>query len=215
MMKIDRTPFNEDENVAILASVEPWDGEGTFPWSVMINGRGFYIRERILPLLLQMTKGHCAFCDYYPLSKELLNPIPIEHFYPKCKGKFPEKAYQWENLFPSCHGCTDKKKDRFDEKLLKPDDEEYSFDAFFKITGDGKLEPADTCDPVSRERVKVTIDIYKLNERGTLLSMRKRALTDYQRLFPVMDSDERPFRFLIPIAAKAVNPDQIINSFLS
>ncbi len=214
MVKIHRAQFTNEQDVTTLAKALPWDGEGKFTWSIKINDQGFNIRKKILPILLKMTQKHCAFCDFYPLSEDLLNPIPIEHFYPKCKGKFPEKAYQWDNLFPSCNGCTAKKRDRFDEKLLKPDDQDYTFEAYFKVTGDGKLEPSDTSDKNSKERVKTTIDIYKLNERGELLSERKRWVRDFLKLCPIQNRDEYPFRFIIPIAQQATNPDEIINSFI-
>jgi len=206
--------FADDYNVNILAKAEPWNGDGQFTWSILINNRGFDIRKKILPLLLKMTNKHCAFCDYFPLSVDVLNPIPIEHFYPKCKDKFPEKAYEWGNLFPSCNGCTSNKKDKFDEKLLKPDNDEYNFDNYFDVTGDGKLIPSKTADETSKKKAQITIEIYKLNKRGDLLSLRKQASRDYPKLLPIFDKDERPFRFLIPIAEKAKNTDAIINSFI-
>ncbi|MCR9101397.1 MAG: hypothetical protein NXI25_15660 [bacterium] len=214
MIKINRKKYDSHPDVQRLINAAPrWDGEGKFNWRIEIEGRGFHLRKKLLPVLLEMTKKHCAFCDYYPLSEELINPIPIEHFFPKSKNKFPEKAYEWRNLFPSCNGCTSKKKDRFDEQLLKPDEEDYSFDTFFEVSGDGKLMPSKIADSKSKERAKVTIEIYGLNKRGILLSERKKHLRDYLRIAPIDDIDNRPYRFLIENIKEPFNPDDVINRF--
>lgn len=214
-MQIDRLPYIERPAVKQLINANVrWDGNGDFSWSVKVNDRGFNIRKKILPILLEMTKRHCAFCDFYPLSPEILNPIPIEHFYPKCKDKYPEKAYLWDNLYPVCFGCTDSKKDKFDEKLLKPDDPSYVFEKYFMITGDGKICPSNYGNQDEIERSKRTIEIYKLN-RGYLWSERKKCYEDYFKLVPINNIDQRSFRFLIPIIEKTLNPDDIINKFLS
>lgn len=217
MVKIDRKPYEHHPNVMkLIAANLTWNGIGKFDWKVIIDGRGFNIRKKILPILLQVTKKHCAFCDFHPLSEDVLNPLPIEHFYPKCQDKYPEKAYQWENLFPSCNGCTAKKGVRFSEDLLKPDEDSYSFEAYFEITGDGKLVPSYAADDIIRRRAEVTIDIYKLNHRGDLLSQRKQAMSDYPKLLPITDIDERKFRFIIPLLLKnkdSKSPDDIINEF--
>ena len=86
----------QHRNVQKLLGADPyptWDGKGEFDWSVQINGRGFNIRKMLLPVLLEMTHKHCAFCDYYPLSSDHFH-ASIEHYQPKCKDKFPEKAYE-------------------------------------------------------------------------------------------------------------------------
>jgi len=221
MMKIDRISYVTHPDVQKLVNANlTWNPEnGKFKWKVTIGGEEFEINKAIKPILLEMTKNHCAFCDYL-ISSDFFHPS-IEHFEPK--SKCPEKAYLWENLFPSCNGCTEKKDDKFDIKLLKPDEDSYSFGVYFTVTGDGKIEPALTADGITRERAEVTIEIYKLNKRGTLLKERKKHFEDYQKLGPIINEDDRNFRFLISFAEQArkssgpeltSHPDTIINEFI-
>jgi uncharacterized protein (TIGR02646 family) len=209
MVKIDKQQFEQDRPVQMLRNANPipvWDGRKPFPWTVMIENRGFDVKRNLLPLLLKVTKEHCAFCDFYPLTPEI-NPVPLEHFEPK--STTPEKAYSWENLFPVCAGCTDKKRERFDENLLKPDDISYSFEAHFSVTGEGWLE----CKQKQKtSRAFITIDIYKLN-RGALVRERKKHIRDFPKIKPD-NPDEYPFRFLIPYACNGTSTDDIINSYI-
>lgn len=209
MVKIDKSRFNDNPNVQRLEQAAPplvWNGEKPFPWKVSINGRGVDIKKVLLPLLLEVTNRHCAFCDTHPLTPDF-HPISIEHFEPKSKR--PEKAYSWENLFPACDGCTRNKGDRFDEKLLKPDDDSYSFDAHFRISGEGWLE----CKQKQKKsRASITIDIYKLN-RGALVSERKKYIRDFPKLNPENPNDY-PFRYLIPYVCTGTSIDNIINRYI-
>lgn len=212
MMKIDRTPYASHPDVKKLVNANlTWTHTIKWTWAVTIEGKKFEINKAIKPILLEMTKNHCAFCDYL-LSSDFFHPS-IEHFEPK--SKYPEKAYQWCNLYPSCNGCTENKDDRFDNKLLRPDEDTYSFDAFFKVTDNGEILPSDTADENSTENASaiITIEIYKLN-RGALVSRRKKRLKEYRKLVPINDPDDEEFRFLIPIAEKVINPDSIINEFI-
>jgi|GEM_PF-2254366 len=209
MIKIDKKPFEKEQPVQYLKNAIPtpvWDGDKPFQWSVCIGNRGFNVKKKLLPFLLKATKNHCAFCDYYPLTPDHFD-IPLEHFEPK--SKVPEKAYSWENLFPVCGGCTKNKKERFDSNLLKPDDETYSFDEYFAITGEGLLQ----CKSKTKDsRANVTIDIYKLN-RGFLVKERKKHIRDFPKINPA-HPEEYPFRFLIPIFCNYTSTDDIINSYI-
>jgi len=212
MMKIDRQQYSDQSNIRWLINAKlEWSRNMSFDWNIPVKNKTYRIRDMVLPILLDMTKHHCAFCDFYPLSSEIY-PTHIEHFYPK--SRYPEKAYLWDNLYPACFGCNNKKRDNFDEKLLKPDDPSYHFEKYFMITGDGKLCPSYYGNQDEKERSELTIEIYKLN-RGFLLSERKKFLYDYSKIFPITDIDQRSFRFLIPIIEKTLNPDDIINKFLS
>ncbi|MEO5371317.1 MAG: TIGR02646 family protein [Magnetococcus sp. DMHC-1] len=108
--------------------------------------------------LLEMTQGRCAFCDG-PFTG---SPKTVEHFRPK--SKYPYLAYMFDNLFPCCIACQAAKKDRFDEKLLRPDDLEYQFEDYFMLNlREGKLEPSLMASPEHQQRAKTSIDYYNLN----------------------------------------------------
>jgi uncharacterized protein (TIGR02646 family) len=147
--------------------------------------------DDLLRELSAMTQHHCSFCDAYPLGSRL-KPT-IEHFRPKTK--FPLEAYKWENLFLCCCRCQEKG-DTFDERLLKPDEDYYSFDKYFDIDWmTGRLKPNREASVEDQERAKTTIEYYKLNHNGKHID-RKRELRHFQQMTDP-DIDEFPYRFFI------------------
>ncbi|MBF0311151.1 MAG: TIGR02646 family protein [Magnetococcales bacterium] len=112
--------------------------------------------------LSQAHARHCAFCD---LRLALSSTETIEHFKPK--STFPELAFVWDNLYPACTLCQRYKLEKFDDRLLRPDDTAYSFDTYFMIDYScGKLKPNSRLSPVEKERAEKTIELYGLNEAG-------------------------------------------------
>jgi uncharacterized protein (TIGR02646 family) len=216
MVKIDRKPYLTNPEVQKLINANiVWDKSTgkNFSWNIVIDGEGFNLKKKIQPLLLKMTTDHCAFCDIF-MHKDNFHPS-LEHFKPK--DKYPDLAYDWYNLFPSCEGCTEKKGNKFPEDgliPLKPDEENYTFSAYFKMRGDGKLQPSDTADRHSRERAKMTIEYYGLNSRGMLLSLRKDCLEDYPKLGKILDDSRKSFRFLFSILAMVADVDATINKYI-
>jgi len=145
----------------------------------------------LLKMLLVMTQAHCSFCDAYPLGSSL-EPT-IEHFRPKTK--FPYEAYKWENLFLCCRRCQTKG-DKFDERLLKPDEDYYSFDKYFDIDWiTGKLIPNRNASVEDQERARITIELFHLNHNGKHHE-RKRQLKLFEQITNP-DIDEFPYRFFI------------------
>ena len=112
--------------------------------------------------LAAITKNHCSFCDAYPMGRRI--KYTIEHFRPKTK--FPEEAYKWGNLFLCCGLCQEKREE-FDECLLKPDENYYSFDKYFEIDWPtGELIPNRDASEQDQARARITIRIYRLNNNG-------------------------------------------------
>jgi uncharacterized protein (TIGR02646 family) len=95
------------------------DKKNEFRWAVYQKQK---VNARLLPVLREMTKRHCSFCDCH-LRRET-----IEHFRPA--AKYPLESYLWSNLFICCFDCQ-AKYDEFDDKLLKPDDDDYEFKRYF------------------------------------------------------------------------------------
>lgn len=88
--------------------------------------------------LVGMTRKHCAFCD----GPFVESRKTIEHFKPK--SRFPELAFTWGNLFPCCDKCQSSKLEKFDERLLKPDEDAYEFNRYFLVdykTGEIQVSP--------------------------------------------------------------------------
>ncbi len=119
-------------------------------------------KDDLLRDLSAMTQHHCSFCDAYPMGRRL-QPT-IEHFRPKTI--FPLLAYKWDNLFLCCRRCQEKG-DNFDEKLLKPDADDYDFDTYFAIEwATGELKPNPVASSENQKKAEITIKLYKLNQHG-------------------------------------------------
>lgn len=156
------------------------------------------VNKHLEPILLEMTKNHCAFCDSYRLGSRFIKPT-IEHFRPK--SKFPHLAYEWTNLFPACHYCQEKN-DAFDEQLLKPDKEDYDFYRYFYFDdATGKLEPNPQATPEEQTRAQTTIRLYRLNgsepedltHRLTWVKRFRAGLVETDKI------DDYPYRYLYSV----------------
>lgn len=158
---------------------------GSFHWH-QLDGKP--VNHRLLPRLKAQTQDHCSFCDCYPVSPPSLDTI--EHFRPK--SQFPREAYRWENLYYCCDFCQSSKKEDFDEALLRPDTEDYSFDRYFRWDWtQGLLQVNERASPEDQHRAEVTIRLYALNEGHAVC--RKRALHQRSR-DPDSPLDEHPYR---------------------
>lgn len=132
MRKLPARPYSTPtlaENLAVWA--RQWDElrvknpDAEFPWYTKDKKSA---RQWILDELLAWSYHHCAFCDGMGGTTNW----PVEHFKPKAKSKFPELAYAWSNLYPCCEKCQGKGDWWEDEPaLLRPDEIDYDFTAFF------------------------------------------------------------------------------------
>lgn len=121
----------------------------------------FELYDDLLKDISPLTQCHCSYCDLSKIKRGRVSPT-IDHFRPK--ADFPLLAYTWSNLFLCCTECQ-KRKNKFDELLLKPDDDTYSFDDFFIInTISGFIEPHPKKDDDAKNRAEKTIKIFKLND---------------------------------------------------
>jgi len=176
MMRIERDKYNSREEVQTLKSLDPKWSSKKFSWKIKDNnGRWFDVRKKIKPILLEMTKSHCSFCDVF-ISSDFFHPS-IEHFKPK--SIFPLYAYKWENLFISCEGCTEKKGDNYSSYLLKPDHKDYDFEKYFEILVDGRLVPNSSLSDCRRAMADCTLKLYALNGRNDLVKRRKEEIKNY------------------------------------
>lgn len=145
----------------------------TFQW---YQADGKSARAWLLPHLKAMTQGHCAFCDCFPMddrSKE-----PIEHFKPKSDPGFYSEAYAWENLYYCCDCCQSSKGERWDDRLLRPDSDDYSFLKYFLFDyTTGEIKANCLASAPDQARATVTIEHYGLDlaekRRGRCLELRK------------------------------------------
>ncbi len=159
-----------------------------FGWKVF---EGEPVNKRILPILKEMTKEHCSFCDGFTgeTSRDT-----IEHFKPK--SIYPREAYQWDNLFLCCDLCQSTKGEKFDEQLLKPDDDDYYFEKFFQfLPENGLIKENDLARPEEKERAKLTIEIFGLNEKRRPQS-RLIQYRWFKSKGASVNKDDCPYRFI-------------------
>jgi hypothetical protein len=89
----------------------------------------------------KLARGKCAFCESL---LEVTSFLEIEHY--TAKTVHPERAFEWENLFPICRVCNG-----------------------------SKGEPNAGLDALTRDRVERTCNICKL-QRGPLCTKRIEAM---------------------------------------
>jgi uncharacterized protein (TIGR02646 family) len=144
--------------------------------------------------LIQMTQGHCAFCDGGDLGA--VSRKTIEHFRPK--STFHHLAYKWENLYPCCDRCQSEKLEKFHEILLVGDEDGYEFDKYFMVDySAGTLTPNPLANPADQRRAQITIDLYGLNLEVRNLN-RKKELKRYLRRDPEVDIlDDFSYRYFL------------------
>ena len=149
-------------------------------------------RGDILDPLLRATGNRCAFCDG-PVGAE--SRETIEHFRPKSRIEFAHLAYAWVNLFPACDMCQSRKREQWDELLLKPDLPDYTFERYFVAQHrTGEIAAAPYASAEEKQRAEKTIQLYGLNLPARV-SQRLRAIRNYPRTprIPLEDCDYRHF----------------------
>lgn len=131
-------------------------------------------RDWILDDLRSMTEGHCTFCDAFPVQDTSLEPI--EHFRPKHDERFHHLAFSWSNLYYCCDRCQGHKGGQWEEGLIAPDHEGYTFEAYFEFdVATGEILPNRFAEEDARTCAALTIRIFGLNEGGRP-GRRRRAL---------------------------------------
>ena len=126
------------------------------------------MREWILPHLREMNQYHCSFYDSFPIDAS--SNEPIEHFRPKSRPEFADQAYTWSNLYYCCELCQSSKKESWDEQLLRPDDDAYSFSNFFIYDyTTGQISPNPKASVEDQNRAAVTINLYGLDTQSRRL----------------------------------------------
>ena len=118
------------------------------------------------PILTSISYGKCAFCESV---LALTSYEEIEHYHSKVVR--PELVFHWPNLFPACRVCNGSKGEVDHQgRLLKPDEEDPEL-LLWLHPDTGELQPHPTLDTAQEQRVRQTIDAYKL-QRGTLCNAR-------------------------------------------
>ncbi len=158
-----------------------------FQW---VTHQGQRLNQKILPSLTAQTQSHCSYCDGYPMK---ISDENIDHFKPKGNHQFYHLAFQWENLYYCCAACQKSKWESFHDDLLRPDDDDFSFQRYFIFnysTGEIQANPAASENEIIR--AKITIEILGLNHIGQCISRRH----SVERFQPDSNLEDFAYRFL-------------------
>ena len=142
--------------------------------------------------LILMQNGRCAYCEATVDQGE----GHIEHFRLKNQEWFPEKTFEWKNLYYSCmrNGTCGCHKDRVLQKeeadcLIDPcvDNPED----FLQFTHNGGVEARSDLSMKDALRAKVTINTFNLKQED-LIAERANVLRGYEWLeqYPATQIDE-------------------------
>jgi uncharacterized protein (TIGR02646 family) len=166
----------------------------SFQWP---THQGHKINTLLEPLLAVLTDNHCSFCDNFPIrSKE----DSIDHFKPKSRPAYYNIVCQWENLYYCCQNCQQYKKEQYNQYLLRPDAQDFSFDNYFIYSfNTHELLPSPALSANERRKAQTTIDIFGLNDQGHIAA-RRISLERYEgkiNLGEVVVVSDFPYRFTI------------------
>lgn len=146
MVKVERS-FPAPESLAIEAK----------------KANGSYTRADVVERLRKDFHNKCYICEV----KELQDPN-VEHLLPHKNGKYPERKFDWENLFWSCSHCNGMKNNRkYDKGILdccKYDPERYLY--FRILESDVKIDPENPKDEIQKRTAELVTETFSLKNTG-------------------------------------------------
>ncbi len=149
-----------------------------------------------MPLLLEMTCDHCAYCDGFPMG--VMTTRTIDHFQPK--ETYPEKSFSWENLYPCCNACQDAKGAEYHVDLLRPHDPDYDFARYFLFNyRTGEIEVNRLVSKQAQSRAENTLALLNLNDRESDLPEDRLLAYEDHEGNPGRPTAKRPYRFMFSI----------------
>lgn len=158
---------------ALLDTVALYGGYDKIPEAQKKSLLSHYKHKDIQELLFSCNHYKCAFCECKPGES---SNIEIEHFEPK--SIYPNLAFEWDNMLPSCRKCNEVKSD-YDTRtspIINPAKEDpetlltYNFLRMIPLQGSGQEEKADN-----------TITVCNLNSDRlyTVRSELQKSITEY------------------------------------
>ncbi len=124
---------------------------------------GIYTGADVVERLRKDFHNKCYICEV----KELQDPN-VEHLLPHKNGKYPERKFDWENLFWSCSHCNGMKNNRkYDKGILdccKYDPERYLY--FRILESDVKIDPENPKDEIQKRTAELVTETFSLKNTG-------------------------------------------------
>ena len=156
---------------------------------------GKYNQNEVKLALRAMFHEKCAYCESYTTH---VSYSEIEHFKPK--SKYPELCFEWNNMNFSCEICNGKahKGDKFpleneNGPIINPVEENP--DNHFKFIYNKEWDQAIVI-PIGT-RAETTVDIFKLNDRQTLLEKRTKRVKEILIIKIIADRGDQEAKNLL------------------
>ena len=124
---------------------------------------GRYDKQDVIERLKRDFHNKCYICE----MKELQDPN-VEHLLPHENGKYPERKFDWENLFWSCGHCNGMKNNsKYEEGVLdccKYDPEKY---LYFGIDGESvEIVVMTDSDDTARRTAMLVTEVFSKKNTG-------------------------------------------------
>ena len=124
---------------------------------------GKYDKQDVIDRLKKDFHNKCYICE----MKELQDPN-VEHLLPHKNGKYPERKFDWENLFWSCGHCNSiKNNSKYDAGIIdccKQEPEEY---LDFRVENDNVvIDVKDLNDDMQNRTALLITETFSLKNTG-------------------------------------------------
>lgn len=124
---------------------------------------GRYDKPDVIERLEKDFHNKCYICE----MKELQDPN-VEHLLPHKNGKYPERKFDWENLFWACGHCNGiKNSSKYDEGIIdccKQDPEKY---LYFRLKeNEVAIEITDEKDELQKRTASLVTETFSMKNTG-------------------------------------------------
>lgn len=126
-----------------------------------VNGR--YDKQDVIEQLKEDFHNKCYICEL----KDLQDPN-VEHLFPHKNGKYPERKFDWENLFWSCGHCNGiKNNSKYDEGILDCCKSDPEKGICFRLrNSDVAIAVSDPEDDILRRTASLITETFSLKNTG-------------------------------------------------
>lgn len=124
---------------------------------------GRYDKPDVIECLKKDFHNKCYICE----MKELQDPN-VEHLLPHKNGKYPERKFDWENLFWSCAHCNSvKNNEKYDTGIIDCCKQDPEKCLNFRIESeDVKISVKNFEDELQRRTASLTEKVFSLENTG-------------------------------------------------
>lgn len=127
------------------------------------KANGSYNERDVVERLKKDFHNKCYICEI----KELQDSN-VEHLLPHKNGKYPERKFDWENLFWSCGHCNGiKNNNKYDEGIIDCCRQDSEIYLYFRLKdNDVDIEVSDKADEFQKRTAMLVTEIFSLKNAG-------------------------------------------------